>query len=596
MRRSGSPRRAEPRETSRVSLSIFPAWLRDAGAGLLVVLACAVAYLPTRSAGFIQDDHPIVDMNPVVHRGDLGEIFSTDYWGGVGGSETNLFRPITILSFVLERGADGRVNPARAHLVNVVIHALASLALAALALRLGSSRCTSLLAGVLFAVHPIHVSVVAGLVGRAEMLALLFIVLALLAQSAAGDWDLGGTETPSKPRRRRVAAWSAAAFVFLALGSKEVAVCAPLLLVAFEAVLRPRPRGGRAGWLLDRAAALAPTALAVVGFLVLRTHALGVFPGTQRARLADNLLVGLDGIERAATALGIAGRSLRLLVFPHPLSADYSGPVIATYGSLLAPLPLLGLCTLASLTWLAVRPIPSRRFTPSARRLSFASLLFLLPYLVVGNLLVLVGIAFAERLLYVPSSGFCLLLAIACTRAMPSLEADGWIPRRPARAVAVAVVVVVVISAATWRCVAACRDWKSDVSVMEASARATPASPRVQFTLGKIRLDQGRPGEALPYFERATQLWPNYSWAWYERGLLELRPGGDAASGEESLRRAVRANPMHPDSSAALAEVLAAHGRWVEAERFFRRAVRLGRTDLEPRLRAAEARGTTTER
>ncbi len=553
---------------------------------VLFAIACAVivllsflAYAPVRHAGFLQDDRPIVEINPTVHRGDWAEIFSTDYWGGVGGSETSLYRPVTILSFALERGRDGRVELSRSHLLNVLLSALAAVALMVLARRIGLGPWASFLAGGLFALHPLHVSVVAGLVGRAEILAALFTLVALVLQSRAGEWTIPGARASSPgPLASRLSSWGAALSVFCALCSKEVALAAPILLGAQEVLFRRPPAGQRRGrFLVERAAALAPSALAVAIYALLRVRALGVFPGLQRPRLSENVLVGLDGAPRLFTALGIAGRYFRLLVFPHPLSADYSGNVIGAEKSLLAPLPLLGLAWLAVLAALASAPLLARSLRTRA---SFAALLFLLPYLSVGNLLVLVGIGFAERLAYVPSAGFCLLCALLLAGTFALDDPS----KLRARRVAGGAIALGILALGFWQTRIVTRDWRSVETVFAAAARSTPASPRAQFTLGKIWLDRGRTDDALRQFQKTVDLWPDFSAAWYEKGVLEQARGASSIA-ERSFRQALRVNPWHADAAAALGDLLLASGQDREAFGFYRRAARFGRRDVVPKLR-----------
>ena len=50
-----------------------------------------------------------------------------------------------------------------------------------------SHRAEALLAGLLFALHPIHTEAVAGIVGQAELLCAALSILALLAYMAAAD-------------------------------------------------------------------------------------------------------------------------------------------------------------------------------------------------------------------------------------------------------------------------------------------------------------------------------------------------------------------------------------------------------------------------
>jgi tetratricopeptide (TPR) repeat protein len=598
-------------------------WLAG-GAFAAVGLVSLLAYAPTYRAGFLQDDHPIVEINPVVRRGNPVEIFSTDWWGGVRGGDTGLYRPLTMLTFSLQRGADGAVDPARAHRANAVLNIVAGGALLLLARRCGARSGVALVAGSLFVLHPLHTSAVAGLVGRAEILACLFTLAALLVHSRSGPWA-----EPSATRGR-VANSAAAAlgglFVFCALCSKESAIAVLPLLVLLELTIRPRPKRyvAELGAVIGR---LAPAATATFVYLALRARALGGPWVSQKVLLADNPLVALHGSERAATALGLVARAARSMLFPVGLSPDYSGNVIEAEISWLAPRPLAGLFVLIlaqialAAPWLPMR----RRFDdslPPRNLTSLASALFLFPYLIVGNLLVLVGVVYAERLLYLPSAGFCLgaaLASAALLRLVParpvSRLAGG--DTRTALGSALALLLLLTLAVGTW---SSSHDWSSNERLWEAAVRASPRSPRAQFTLGKIRADQGRDDEALPLFERAIELWPYFSSAWYEKARILTRRGNLAAA-EEAYRKSCALNPNHegtwielaallrrqgrlqdaaavlreaaghlPDSARIagdLADTLLAAGRRSEAAAAYERAIRLGREDLRPRLRQA---------
>jgi Flp pilus assembly protein TadD len=590
-------------------------------ASLLAVLLGATALAPLRQAEFIQDDHPIVELNPIVHRGNPAEILTSGWWEGIGGSDASLYRPVTILSFALERGPDRRVIPSRGHTINIVLHLLAALALIALARRLGAGALASGMAGLLFAVHPLHLGAVARLVGRAEILAALFTFLALFF--VRGDASRGSGPWP----------WVAGLCTLVALGSKESAAALPLLVVAVDLLYHLPVEHRRRSWWLARLRTVLPTLLATAIYLVARAAALGQVLQAQRVRMSDNLLVSLDGAERAATAIGLAGRYLKLLLLPVPMSPDYSGNVIAVESSLFSILPLLGLSFLGCLVALSVAPFVRRSVRPPDGQApltdpdpivpaSAAALLFLLPYLVIGNLVVLVGIIFAERLIYLPSAGFCLLAGLAVGSIVPIADRL----RRPlaiAAHIGLGIFVALLLASATLYARGESRHWISEESLWEATIMATPRNPRAHFTLAKIRLDQGRSEEAFPLLERTIALWPQFSAAWFERGLI-LAERGRMEEAADSFREASRLNPWRAESSlnlalalhrldrlkeaeaelrqlierfpqmpkahAELGHLLFETGRYDEAARAYDRAVELGRVDLEDRSREAKRR------
>src|SRR6266566_6401944 len=156
---------------------------------------------------FALDDHYIILLNPIVRSGAAAHAFIAPYWPpDLGGK---LYRPLTIASYAIDRLVDGSLW---FHLVNLLWHAAVSVAVAAITRRLAGAPA-ALIAGVLFAVHPVHVEAVANIVGRAELMAAAFALLAVYAALVPGS-----------------VAWCAVA---LALGilSKENAAVAPALIV-----------------------------------------------------------------------------------------------------------------------------------------------------------------------------------------------------------------------------------------------------------------------------------------------------------------------------------------------------------------------------
>jgi hypothetical protein len=112
------------------------------------------------------------------------------------------------------------------------VHVGASVAVAVLAGRWAGASA-ALLAGMLFAVHPVHVEGVAYVVGRSELMGGLF---ALLAVYAAVERDS--------------VAWSAVAVALAALSKENAAVAPALIAWVWLVGLRPAPRavGWRPSW------------------------------------------------------------------------------------------------------------------------------------------------------------------------------------------------------------------------------------------------------------------------------------------------------------------------------------------------------------
>lgn len=116
-------------------------------------------------------------------------MLQNDFWGtpltdsGSHGS----YRPLCVASFKINYLLDG-FKPLGYHLVNVLLHCMATALVVRLARHILPSRYGVAIAGLLFAAHPIHTEAVAGVVGRADLTACVFYLLALLAYIRHIHW------------------------------------------------------------------------------------------------------------------------------------------------------------------------------------------------------------------------------------------------------------------------------------------------------------------------------------------------------------------------------------------------------------------------
>ena len=142
-----------------------------------------------------------------------------------------------------------------------------------------------------------------------------------------------------------------------------------------------------------------------MGQLGLRLYMLGLTPWFA---LADNPIARDPSlVTRTLTFLHLPVVNLALVLWPAWLSFDWSMDAVKPLRALGDPrnaATLLFYAGLARLTWRSLRS--SSRNKPILLGLS----LMILPFLPASNLFVYVGFVVAERILYLPSAGFCLLL------------------------------------------------------------------------------------------------------------------------------------------------------------------------------------------
>lgn len=501
-------------------------------AAWLVGAMAVLVYANTFTHGFTLDDVPIIEENHLIRSlRNLPEMFRTNYWGlGDKPSDRSLYRPLTIASYAINYALHG-LNPVGYHIVNVLLHALVSVLLFRLVRRLFGSEPVALMAGVLFAVHPIHTEAVAGVVGRAEILALGGVLLCCLgyenARRAARDNASG-----------RMLAWMCVSVAGYLGGmfSKEIGVIAPAVIVLSE-WLRPDQR-----WLLrfEKPAWLAGVALlAAFGvFMMMR----------QRAILTRNISLGFLGVpveDRVWTALRVCLEYVGLLIAPVRLSADYWKSDVPVATSPLEP------GTFATLVLLGVTVMLAFRYARKAPMVFWGIGFFLIALLPVSNLVFAIGVMKAERILYAPSAGFVVALA--------GLLAWRWDHARFRRAgIWLAIALAAGYAVRTWM-----RNpvWQNNWVLAQATLQTSPQSPlfhniiaqeyrkqkppnniaardhlqrsvaqnpldaSVFFNLGNTHLDLGEYEDAIRCFQEALKLTPNAADYLLNLGMTYYRMG-----------------------------------------------------------------------
>jgi tetratricopeptide (TPR) repeat protein len=518
-------------------------------AALVLAGACLLSYANGLTGAFVYDDKAVVRDNLRIRTPSrVDEIFTTQYFGGHKGTGTS-YRPVLLLSFAVQWWIHGpAVLPY--HAVNLFLHVLATLLLARLFLRIGLPPPVSLGAALLFAVHPIHVEAVTSVVGRGETLAAALALGAML-------WALDAAE-----RRDRTGPKLALALALYGLANltKESASVTPallFLLLAWSAEGRLAARI-RAAFVRGLPFYAGSAAILLVVFR-LRAAILG---GAIRAAATgtfevENPLAPLPPLVRAANACAVFFRYLVRLLLPLRLSADESAWSIRPLGAhdfLFWAAPILLVLLVAA----ALVRLPAR--SPAA--LGF--LFLCLAALPTANLLFPTGTIFAERLAYLPSAGFCLIVASWIAGGAHELPA---VPRWR-RALLVAVALGFAVRAAARNPV-----WDSDEALFTDMVRVSPASAKAHYDFAYMSADTGRTGRALEHYLRAIEIYPGYWDAWAGKGRIERTLGRLGAS-EKSYAESLRLVPTYENGFYGLGVAREEQGNLAGAEEAFRSGLR----------------------
>lgn len=399
------------------------------------------------------------------------------------------------------------------HVTNVLLHSLASALTAAAAFKVSRSGRIGLLCGVFFAVHPVHAESVASFAYRKDILAMIFVSLALLI------WV-----TSRRPVVRYPGTLACYGLAFL---SKEVAALAlPVLLFLADllpgkdrhAEIRARFRTAARRFAPILATGVFVAVLSVFGLTssffqgsrpwvpayVTEGPASSSFAADISEHFSPEFIHRFTeeqcrdyGDVLANVAAAIPDHA-RLLFFPLKLSADY--PVKADV-SLSAPVAAAGVIFLAA--WILTGLLLLKR-EPVA---SFAIAWSVIMFIPCSNVFPLVHFFVVERFLYVPSFGACLLLAVAFDRALAFAGRRnlGWLR------VGILVLTLFVVTAAGARAVIRNRDWKDEYSLWSSAIRDGCGTIRAHSYLGTALFQRGRFEEAIEHYKEALKIKPEYA-------------------------------------------------------------------------------------
>jgi hypothetical protein len=449
-------------------------------------------YAQTAHYDFAYDDLQVIRDRPQFHSlANWREILTASWWPA-----RNLYRPLTALTLAVNWAAGGG-SASAFHLTNIILHAIASVLVYLLARELIGAAGAAV-AGLLFAVHPVHVEAVANLVGRAEVLATIFVVAAVLVYRLDGRLaDRGDASS----WRRYATAFGTLAATALALASKESAFALPALLLLVDWL--DSSQQGKRGLGVDRHWVLWLGAVGVAfAWLLWRSTVVGDLTGREVAPgLEDKGLIG-----RTVTMLPVILQYGRLLFTPARLSADYS-PNFLVLGSGLTLAGLAGILTLiiaVSAAWLGRRRFPV---------ITFALGWIGATVLIVANVLVPTGVILAERTLYLPSVGAVLVLG-AIGRSVYAR----W--RRPAL-----IGVAVLVAAGAARTVTRNPVWRDNQTLFPQIIRDAPGSSHGAWIAGGLAEERGDLREAERMFRRSLAINPLAWNAWRDLGRVLEKQG-----------------------------------------------------------------------
>ncbi|MEI6817228.1 MAG: tetratricopeptide repeat protein [Bacteroidota bacterium] len=480
--------------------------------GIVIFAFALLLYAQSVTFKYTLDDSSVTYENKIVTKGIAGipELIRTDYWYGF---DENLrvpeFRPTSLILLATEWQFFPD-TPSVYHLVNVLLFSLTCLLIFFLLSRIleGYAIIVPFICTLLYAAHPIHTEVVDSIKSMDEILCFLFASTSLFFTIIAYD-------------KNRIWMYALAAISFLlSLCSKETSISFLIIIPGVLFIFRkPSIKS-----ILYVSSIFVITTLA---FLFIRYEVIKSLPDKMfTSPLANSLNGAPNFASQKATAFLILLKYVFLMIFPHPLSCDYSFSQIKiqTFSD---PGAFFGL-----VLYIALGIYMALKYRIN-RIAAFAILFYLLTLSPVSNIFIIIGSTMAERFMYMPSLGFCLLITFIIAKLTKtdiirnSFSNFSQLINRNKNLLLVVLIFLGLYSAKT---IARSWDWKDNINLFGTDVKTVPNSAKAHFYWGNSLLMVQFPAEkdsakkmllldqSIREFTSCVNIYPSYHDAYFDRG------------------------------------------------------------------------------
>ena len=486
----------------------------------LIAILGFLAYGNSLKGEFLYDDEYLVKSNTyITDWSNTGRIF-TEYIGAGGGIDFRFYRPVQILTYLVDYSL-WKLDARGYHLTNILLHIGAAVCVFLFFIIIGAGWPSSFTGAVLFLLHPIHTEAVSYISGRADCLALIFIILALIFYIRAVRTD--------KPFFYIVMFLG----YLLALLSKESALVFPALALIYHYALREKLK-------------IKPFFCILLATILYAGLRLSVLQGSPIKIAPQPFFERLPGFFAAITSY------TKLLLAPFGLHMEYG---IKTF-RFTDPQSILGIAIFVSAIAYAVR------IRKTNGLISLGLLWIFVAILPVSNVIYPVNAYMAEHWLYVPSVGFFLSLAIFLQ----------YIRKR--FAIFFMVVILALPVFYIYLTVKQNGYWQDPMTFFKRTLQYSPYSYRVYNGMGVKYDEAGDKDMALAAYKRSIELNPQNAFALNNLGQLYISMGRNEEA-EAVIRKAMDIEPGSAFMPNSMGKLYSAMGKYEEAIRYFKKAIEL---------------------
>ncbi|XP_055902892.1 protein O-mannosyl-transferase TMTC4 [Eupeodes corollae] len=510
----------------------------------LTLIFTIISYYHSLPGTFVFDDTVAIVKNKDVTKSPLSlhSIFTHDFWGAnlTDADSHKSYRPLTTLLFHFEYSVfDFRSYHMKT--INLLLHCLNSLLVLYIFHRITRNKNTAFIGALLFAIHPTHTEAVCGVVGRTELLfCLCFLLAIILIDSSEDDCPLNALKYLG-------------VMILAAIGllCKESAITILPSCVLYDIIKRSKTK--TITWdniIRKQYVVFGITASMLLYFRLWIQN----FQSPKFNAMDNPIAANTDVLTRMLSQNYLYALNCWIILCPLWLSFDWALGSVELITSALDK-RVIGIF----LMYLIIFKIIHTKSKILLTGLGFT----IVPFLPASGL-IKVGFVIAERVLYVPSIGVCLIVA-------SSYQSLGRRMGKYKKLVFLAMVALMILF--TLRTRQRASEWMTEELLFSSALRVCPSNAKVHYNIARLATDKGERKKAFHHYHKAIDLYEDYEAALMNLGNL-YREIGDYQTAENFIKRSIEVLHEFPAAWMNLGIVQAIRKKHSEALQSYRNALK----------------------
>ena len=530
----------------------------------LLVAITFIFYGNSINNDFAFDDGEYYTSNQFVQKGFDGiyDLFTKESMYGFYGHASLVsggrWRPLSLIVFALEKEFFD-ADPHTCHFINLLFLVVTCIIML-LFLRkyvFKQSPIAAFIIVLLFIIHPVHTEAVSHVKSLDELLSWLFLLLTMYCSlnflTKKNYWQL----------------ILALIFYFLALISKENGISfIAILPLTFYFFTTQKLRV-----ILFTTLSF----IAVLGIYIFMRISIVPIMSKAGTDILNAPYLYATPVQHIATALMVLGRYILLLIWPNPLSCDYSYNQIP-YVTFTDWRVWLSILSQAVLLIYALTQIKNKNLV------AYGILFYFCSIFIVSNILIDVGTFIGERFLYQPSFGFSIAIAVAFNKLMEKISFKSITQKFSI----ISSLIVIVMVLCGFQTMTRNAEWNNDQQLWIDDVKKVPNSVLAHENVGNNYLKAATAAltpkesiddmnKALNEFKTTIKILPTYSISWVNLGYTYSRLNNND-SAEKAFLQAIVVDSTFAPPYNNLGTIYFGKNQYPKAMTYFEKGIKIDST------------------